>query len=196
MLLLRCNAGLVSRVATNMANTTPENLGKSHYIREKHYFHNSVPEHVDDLHKQADNPQARREGTRKKGIPMQGVIFNRRDITLLNKALRDPNHRLRDAAIQAMQGFTIAARRDEITTLNQAEKEYGIPNNTLSDWVAKGIIPYENRDEYAVYVRRGVLDKIAPVYHHAKEQRKLAGPMLKKMRDELFPDSSTNPRRS
>jgi hypothetical protein len=163
-----------------------------------HYFHAParVPEHKADLDDQAKNPDAPREGTGEKGLPMQGVIFQRKDIMLLNKALRNPNHRLRDAAIQAMHGFTMAAKKDEITTLNQAEKEYGIPNNTLSDWVAKGIIPYENRDEYAVYVRRGVLDKIAPVYHHAKEQRKLAGPMLKKMRDELFPDSSTNPRKS
>jgi hypothetical protein len=161
---------------------------------ESHYYHASVPEHKADLADQAKNPLKPREGTGEKGLPMQGVIFQRKDITLLNKALRDPNHRLRDAAIQAMHSFTMAAKRDEITTLNQAEKEYGIPNNTLSDWVAKGIIPYEDRDENAIYVRKDMLNKIAPVYHHAKEQRKLAGPLLKKMRDELFPDSPTNQR--
>ena len=129
-------------------------------------------------------------------MPTQGIIFQRRDITLLNKALRDPNHRLRDAAVRAMQGFTMEAQRDQITTLNQASKEYGIPNNTLSEWVAKEIIPYEKRDEYAVYIRRGVLDKIAPVYRQSKEEGKLAGPMLKKMRDELFPTRSKSPENS
>jgi hypothetical protein len=160
-----------------------------------HYSHTSVPEHVDDLHKQAENPQAPRVGNGEKAEPMQTVVFQRRHMTLLYRALRDPGHRLRDAAVQAMQGFTMAAERDEITTLNQASKEYGIPNNTLSDWVAKGIIPYENRDEYAVYVRRETLDKIAPVYRQAKEDGKLAGPILKKMRDELFPARSTSSRK-
>jgi hypothetical protein len=89
-----------------------------------------------------------------------------------------------------MQGFTMAAERDQITTLNQASKEYGIPNTSLSGWVAKGVIPYENRDEYAIYVRRDILDKVAPVYNHAKEHGKLAAPILKKMRDELFPPRS------
>ena len=156
------------------------------------YFHGSVPEHVADLRDQAKNPRA---GNGERAVPMQHVVFQRRHITLLNKALRDPNHRLREAAVEAMQGFTTAAERDAFRTLNQAEKEYGIPNETLSDWVAKGVIPYENRDEYAIYVRKDMLEMIAPVYHQAKEQRKLAGPILKKMRDKLFPDSAPSRRK-
>jgi hypothetical protein len=157
-----------------------------------HYLHKSVPDHVGDLQKQSENPQAPREGIGEKGMPMEGVVFQRRHITLFNKALRNPNHPLRQQAEQAMGGFVLAADRAEITTLNQASKEYGIPNTSLSGWVAKGVIPYENRDEYAIYVRRDVLDKVAPVYQRAKEQGKLAAPILKKMRDELFPPRSTS----
>jgi hypothetical protein len=156
------------------------------------YFHDRVKEHVDDLRDQAKNPQAPKESNGERGEPMQTVVFERRHITLLNRALRDPSHRLRDAAVELMQGFTRAAERDEITTLNRASIEYHIPVKNLSDWVAKGVIPYENKDEYAIYVRRDVLDKVAPVYHQAKEQRKLAAPILKKMRDQLFPDSATS----
>jgi hypothetical protein len=159
------------------------------------YFHSSVPDHVDNLHEQARNPQTPREGSGEKAESMQTVVFQRRHITLFNKALRNPNHPLRQQAEQAMGGFVMATERDEIITLNQAEKEYGIPNTSLSGWVAKGIIPYENRDEYAIYVRKDMLDKIAPVYHQAKEQRKLAGPILKKMHDVLFPDSSPSSRK-
>jgi hypothetical protein len=160
----------------------------------KPYFHSSdsVKEHLDDLHDQAKNPRA---GNGERDVPMEHVVFQRRHITLLNRALRNPNHRLRQAAERAMQGFTMDAERDEIITLNQAEKEYGIPNTSLSGWVAKGIIPYANRDEYAIYVRKDMLDKIAPVYHQAKEQGKLAAPILKKMRDELFPDNSPSSRK-
>jgi hypothetical protein len=173
--------------ASNMANTTPENLGNPHY------FHASVPEHKADLVDQAKNPQKPREGTGEKRLPMQGVVFQRKDITLLNKALHNPNHRLRDAAVRAMQGFTMEAQRDEITTLNQASSDYGIPHKNLSEWVAKGVIPYESRDQYAIYVRRETLDKVAPVYHEAREQGKHAVPRLRKMHDDLFPPSSTNP---
>jgi hypothetical protein len=169
-----------------MAVNTPENPVRFPY------FHASLPEHKADLDDQARNPQTLRAGNGEKVEPMQTVVFDRRHITLLNKALRNPNHPLRQQAVQAMGGFVMATDRAEITTLTQAAKEYGIPQTNLSDWVAKGVIPYEKRDEYAVYVRRGTLDKVAPVYHQAKEQGKLAAPILKRMRDQLFPDSATS----
>jgi hypothetical protein len=126
---------------------------------------------------------------------MQTVVFQRRHITLLNKALRDPSHRLREAALEAIQGFTRAAEREEdITTLNRAAKEYGIPHKNLSEWVAKGLIPYESRDKNSIYVRKGILDIVAPVYRGAREQGKPAAPILRDMHDELFPESSPHPR--
>jgi hypothetical protein len=170
--------------ASNMV-TNPE-----HPVR-INYPHASVTDHVADLQKDAKNPQPRREGNGEKAVPMQDVIFQRRHITLFNKALRDPNHKLRQAALEAMQGFTRAAEsEDETRTLNQAAKEYGIPQKNLSEWVAKGLIPYENRNEYAIYLQRGVLDKVAPIYHDAREQRKPVAPILREMHDELFPESS------
>jgi hypothetical protein len=158
------------------------------------YFHGSVPEHLDDLADQAKNPLAQRERDGEQGVPMQGVVFQRRHVTLLNRALRNPNHRLREAALEAIQGFTRAAEREEeTTTLNRAAKEYGIPQKNLSEWVAKGIIPYESRDKNAIYVHKGMLNKIAPVYHGAREQGKPAAPILREMHDELFPASSPHP---
>jgi hypothetical protein len=160
----------------------------------KPYFHSSdsVKEHLDDLAEQAKNPRA---GNGERAVPMQTVVFQRRHVTLLNRALRNPNHRLREAALEAMQGFTIAAEREEdITTLNSAAKEYGIPHKNLSEWVAKGLIPYESRDKNSIYVRKGILDKVAPVYRGAREQGKPAAPILREMHDELFPESSTHPR--
>jgi hypothetical protein len=156
------------------------------------YYHERVKEHLDDLRDQAKNPQTQ-EGNGER-VPMQTIVFQRKHITLLNRALRDPSHRLRNTALALMQEFTRAAERgDETKTLNQAAKEYGIPQKNLSEWVAKGLIPYENRDEYAVYVRRDTLDKIAPVYRKAKDDRKPAAPILREMHDELFPESSPHP---
>jgi hypothetical protein len=182
------NPGIFPDDASNMAGN-PENS-----VRVLPYSHSNVPYHVAHLRKQAESPQAQRSKKREKALPMQGVIFDSRQIDLFNEALRNPDHRLRQAAERAMQGFTVAAEKAEITTLNRAASEYHIPHKNLSEWVAKGVIPYESRDQYAIYVRREILDKVAPVYHHAKEQGKLAAPILKKMRDDLFPAPSTSPR--
>jgi hypothetical protein len=160
---------------------------------ESHYYHASVPEHKADLDNQAKIPQKPREGSGEKVVPMQRVIFVNRQARLLLQALGNPNHRLRSAAEQAIQGFTVAAEKAEITTLNRAASDYHIPHKNLSEWVAKGVIPYESRDQYAIYVRRETLDKVAPVYHEAREQGKHAVPRLRKMHDDLFPPSSTNP---
>jgi hypothetical protein len=167
---------------------TPENPVRINYS------HASVPDHVADLHRQAENPQTPRLGNGEKAEPMQTVVFKRRHITLFNKALRDPNHRLRQAAELAMHGFTMAVERDEITTLNQAAKEYGIPHKNLSEWVAKGLIPYESRDKNSIYVRKGMIDKVSRVYSGARERGKPAAPILREMHDELFPASSPHPR--
>jgi hypothetical protein len=169
-----------------MANTSENRVHFSHTMPE----HGSEIVHEGKWQHPSKEPEVHRKGNEEQAIPMQGVVFERRHVALLNKALRDPNHWLRDAALELMQGFTRAAERHEIITLNKASNEYHIPNKNLSEWVAKGLVPYESRDQYAIYVRRDMLDKVAPVYHHAKEQRKLAGPILRKMRDELFPESS------
>jgi hypothetical protein len=158
------------------------------------YYPHTMPDHGSEIVDEgkwqpSKEPQVLRAGNEEKDVSMQHVVFQRRHIALFNKALRNPNHRLRQAAERAMQGFAIAAEEDQITTLNRAASDYGIPVKNLSEWVAKGVIPYESRDKYAIYVRRETLDKIAPVYHEAKEQGKLAAPLLKKMHDELFPTS-------
>jgi hypothetical protein len=155
------------------------------------YLHENLPAHLKDLRDQANNPQA---GNGERAVPMQHVVFQRRHVTLLNRALRNPNHRLREAALEAIQGFTRAAEREEeFTTLNRGAKQYGIPQKNLSEWIAKGLIPYESRDKNAIYVRKGMLDKVAPVYRGAREQGKPAAPILREMHDELFPASSTHP---
>jgi hypothetical protein len=150
------------------------------------YFHGSVPEHKADLDNQAETPRTPRSRKREKALPMQGVVFESRHVDLLNEALRNPDHRLRQAAERAMQGFTVAAEKAEVATLSQASREYHIPLKNLSDWVRKGLLPY-TREKNAIILRREALEKVAPIYYQANEQGKLAAPILRQMHDELFP---------
>jgi hypothetical protein len=171
-----------------MANTS-ENPVRNHYLHDPE----RLQEHIGDLQKHAENPQGLRLRKRETAPPMEQAVFERRHVDLFNEALTNPDHRLRSAAERAMQWFTVTAEKAEVATLNKAANEYRIPHKNLSEWVAKGVIPYESRDQYAIYVRREILDKVAPVYHQAKEQGKLAAPILKKMRDDLFPAPSISP---
>jgi hypothetical protein len=168
-----------SGFATNMGTT-------SEHSARIPYSHADLPKHVEDLQKIPENPQAPKPGDREQAVPMQRVVFDRKYIDLFNEAAKNPEHRLRRAAERVMQGFSEAAERAEVATLSQASREYHIPLKNLSDWVRKGLLPY-TREKNAILLRRESLDKVAPVYHEATEQGKLAAPILRKMHDELFP---------
>ena len=153
------------------------------------YSHADIPKHVDDLGKIPENPQAPKPREREQAVPMQRVVFDRKYIDLFNEAVKNPEHRLRRAAEQVMQGFSEAAERAEVATLSQASREYNIPLKNLSDWVRKGLLPY-TREKNAILLKRESLVKVVPVYREATEQGKLAAPILRKMHDELFPRST------
>jgi hypothetical protein len=153
------------------------------------YSHADLTKHVEDLGKIPENPQVPKPGGIEQAVPMQRVVFDRKYIDLFNEAVKNPEHRLRRAAEQVMQGFSEAAERAEVATLSQASREYHIPLKNLSEWVRKGLLPY-TREKNAILLRRESLDKVAPVYHEATEQGKLAAPILRTMHDELFPAST------
>jgi hypothetical protein len=160
------------------------------------YYPHTMPDHGKKIVNEGKwqlnkEPQTQRSKKREKAPPMQQVVFERRHVDLFNEALNNPNHRLRPAAERAMYGFTVAAEKAEVATLSQASREYQIPLKNLSDWARKGLLPY-TREKNAILLRREALEKVAPVYHEANEQGKQAAPILKEMRDELFPESSKN----
>jgi hypothetical protein len=103
--------------------TTPDNRGESYY------FHASVPEHKADLDDQAKNPQKPREGSGEKVVPMQQVIFDRRNIDLFNQALQDPNHKHRREAEKALWGFTRAVEKPDGISINSAAQEFNVPES-------------------------------------------------------------------
>jgi hypothetical protein len=108
--------------------TNPENPVRINYS------HTSVPHHVDDLRKQAENPQAPRGESGEKGLPMQGVIFDSRDIDLFNQALQDPNHKHRREAVKAMRGFTRSLEKPKGMSISSASREFNVPLNFLWRW--------------------------------------------------------------
>jgi hypothetical protein len=92
-----------------------------------HYSHTSVPDHVDDLHKQAENPQTPRAGNGEKAVPMQQVVFDRRHVTLLLEALKNPNHPLRQQAEQLMGSFAGVAEKQRESTIGASTGEVKVP---------------------------------------------------------------------
>jgi hypothetical protein len=159
-------------MATNSENPVP--------IR-NHYSHNSasLPDHVTDLQKQAENPQSPQEGSGEKAVPMQGVIFDRNHYDLFTEALQDPNHPLRQAAEQAMRGFARAAEKPKGMSIRSASRELNVPHAFLWRWARQfGIIPIlaegsgsgsntiidrEKAQEAAEFYREGKQQHVQPI---------------------------------
>jgi hypothetical protein len=163
------------------------------------YSHASVSDHVNDLHKQAENPQAPKAGSGEKAVPMQRVVFDRKQIDLFNAALENPDHEHRRAAERAMRGFTRAVEKPEKPqgiSINAAAEEFKVPENFFWRWskqrrvipiVAEGI-----GQGSPTYLDREKAQEVAEVYHEAKRQRR----QPKKLLESKYPDIAKPPRKS
>jgi hypothetical protein len=152
--------------APNIA-TNPENP-----IR--HYSHTSVTDHVDDLRKQAKNPQAPRVGNGEKAVPMQRVVFEPRHIDLFNQALKDPNHQHRQEAEKAMRGFTRAVEKPKGMSIRSASRELNVPQAFLWRWTKQmRIIPILAEGSGSgsnTLIDREKAQEVAEIYREAKQQ--------------------------
>jgi hypothetical protein len=149
---------------------TPDNPARNHY------FHapERLQEHKADLDDQARNPQVAREGTGEKGLPMQGVIFDRRHIDLFNQALQDPNHEYRRAAERAMRGFTRVVEKPKGMSIRSAARELNVPQAFLWRWTARmGIIPILAAGSGSgsdTLIDKDKAQEVAEIYREAKKQ--------------------------
>jgi hypothetical protein len=162
-----------------------------------HYFHapERVQEHKDDLVDQAKNPQAPREGTGEKRVPMQQVIFVNRQARLLLDALGNPNHPNRRDAEQAMRIFSRSVEKRAMEkpkgmTLNSAAQEFNVPRNFIWRWSKqRHVIPIVAEGSgigSPTYLDREKAREVAEIYHEAKRQ----GVQPKKLLEEKYPDIS------
>jgi hypothetical protein len=159
-----------------------------------HYSHTSVPEHVGDLQKKVENPQAARAGDGEKAVPMQHVVFVNRQTRQLLDALGNPNHKHRHRALQAVRRFTAAVEKDMAQDLIQdkgiliqeASQLHGIPASTISDWTDIGLITvhYRGRGKQGVYIDKQEIAAAAPIYHDAKQKGEQPARRLKIMREQ------------
>jgi transposase-like protein len=161
------------------------------------YSHASVPDHINDLHKHAENPQPPPAGNGEKVVPMQRVVFDRRHIDLFNAALENPDHEHRRAAERAMRGFTRAVEKPEKPqgiSINSAAREYDVPQSFLWRWSKqRRVIPIVSEgigSGSPTYVDREKAHEVAEIYHEAKRQKR----QPKKLLEERYPDISVSPR--
>jgi hypothetical protein len=144
------NPGRFLDCASNMV-TNPENPVRINYS------HTSVPDHVADLHKQAENPQAPREGKEEKAVSMQRrVVYEsghaqdeieqlpenlQQPAKELIAALGNPKHALRSAAEQVVRVFAVASEKGGkskvpevyavVATLEEAAEKIGVPPEAI-----------------------------------------------------------------
>jgi hypothetical protein len=156
------------------------------------YSHADLPKHVEDLGKIPENPQAPKPKDREQDVPMQRVVFDRKQIDLFNAALENPDHEHRRAAERAMRGFTRAVERrteekPQGVTLNSAAREFNVPRSFLWRWTKHyHVIPMLLEGigiGSPTYLDREKAQEVAEIYHEAKRQRK----QPKKLLEEKYP---------
>jgi hypothetical protein len=157
---------------------------------ESHYSHASIPHHVDDLHKQAENPQAQREGTGEQALPRQGVIFDSSHVRLLLEAIGDPNHPLRQQAERAVGGFAEVAEKRKGISANSASREFNAPTTFFLTWAkqydAIPILSEGKGQGSAIILDREKARQAAELYHEAKQQRIQPRKLLNRMSSNTF----------
>jgi transposase len=161
----------------------------------RNYSHTSVPDHVADLRKQAENPQEPRESNGEKALPLQAVIYVNRHAKRFLEALGNPNDPFRPAAERAMRGFARAVEKPPVDktegiSLNSAAREFNVPRSFLWRWTKQyRVIPMLSEGKgigSPTYLDRGKAQEVAEIYHEAKRQHK----QPKKLLEEKYPESS------
>jgi hypothetical protein len=168
-----------------MAVNTPE-----HSVRIP-YSHAGVPDHINDLRKQAENPQSPRVGNGEKAVPMQGqVVFEsgrtpdpleqlpenlKQPTKELIAALGNPKHPLRPDAEKAVGGFARASDKSKGISARSASREYHAPTTFFLRWARHfGVIPILEQGKgqgSALILDREKARQAAELYHEAKQQR-------------------------
>ena len=120
-------------------------------------------------------------------VPRKGTVFERSDARLFFEALENPDHRYNLQAEAALQGFTKAVEKARVTSLNKVSSAYGIPIKNLSEWVAKGLIPYVSRDKNAIYLSKEIAEEVARDAQEAKEMGVQTARLLRERREKYFP---------
>jgi hypothetical protein len=105
-----------------MAVNTPE-----HSVRIP-YFHASVPDHVNDLRKQAENPQSPRVRNGENAVPMQSV------------AERGKPRRRRGVVYESQLGSEQEGQElpERLMTAQQVIEILKLPQSTVWTWLANG----------------------------------------------------------
>ena len=80
--------------------------------------------------------------------------------------------------------------KSRVTTLNKASKTYGISVQTFSEWVAKGLIPYEYRDKNAIYLAEEIAQEVGRDNQEGKEMGVQTARLLRERREKYFPPAS------
>jgi hypothetical protein len=121
--------------------THPENPNSLNY---SHYFHASVPDHLEQLRTEAENPQDQKVVNGEKAVPMQRqrVVYEsgrapdeieqlpenlQQPAKELIAALGNPKHALRSAAEQVVRRFALVAKKAGESKIDHSAGEFKIP---------------------------------------------------------------------
>jgi hypothetical protein len=91
---------------------------------------------------------------------------------------------------QALHVLVESVAKTKGTSLNKLSREKHIPHKSLSEWVAKGLIPVLYRDKRTIYIANETAEEVSHDYQEAKEMEYSTARLLRERRDKYFPQAS------
>jgi hypothetical protein len=110
---------------------------------------------------------------------------------LLSNALKNNDPTLSQAFKQDLHLFIESVVKTKGTSLNQASRKHSVPHKSLSDYVAKGLIPVLYRDRGTIYIANETAEEVSRDYQEGKEMGIQPARLLRERREKYFPEEAS-----
>jgi hypothetical protein len=159
-----------------------------------HYPH-SMPEHGARVVDEGKWEQA----------PKKGVVYKRPRshydskylqqnadsvVGMISTALKNNDPALSTESKQALHLIAESVAKSKGTSLSKTSREHNIPLKTLSDYVAKNLVPVLYRDKNTIYLASETAEEVSRDYQEAKEAGIHPARLLRERREKYFPQAS------
>jgi DNA-binding phage protein len=110
---------------------------------------------------------------------------------LLSNALKHDDPALSQPFKQALHLLVESVAKTKGTSLSQASRKHNIPHKSLSNYVAKELIPVLYRDRGTIYIANETAEEVSRDYQEAKEMGIPPARLLRQRREKYFPEEAS-----
>jgi transcriptional regulator with XRE-family HTH domain len=111
--------------------------------------------------------------------------------SILNNTLKNNDPILTPDLKQALHVIMESVAKSKGASLSKTSRKHNIPLKTLSDYVAKDLIPVLYRDKNTIYLANETAEEVSLDYREAKDRRRQPARLLQERREKYFPEETS-----